>query len=137
MARKEGADEAVKEPNPTIDGRRANVNLAYLGAKNRTATLPRMFNILNNNLIFFFCFLVSYSLLARMPTYQSTAPVYPYVVLCILCKCNEISDCAYRFDFFEKEAICLFSIVFFSFSFLFLSTRLLFLFYPPLSFELK
>jgi len=44
MARKEGADEAVKEPNPTIDGRRANVNLAYLGAKNRTATLPRMFN---------------------------------------------------------------------------------------------
>ncbi len=56
MARKEGADEAVKEPNPTIDGRRANVNLAYLGAKNRTATLPRMFNILNNNLIFFFVF---------------------------------------------------------------------------------
>ncbi len=45
MAYKEGADEAVKEPNPTIDGRRANVNLAYLGAKNRTATLPRMFNL--------------------------------------------------------------------------------------------
>ncbi len=54
MARKEGADEAVKEPNPTIDGRRANVNLAYLGAKNRTATLPRMFYILNTNLIFNF-----------------------------------------------------------------------------------
>ena len=57
MARKEGADEAVKEPNPTIDGRRANVNLAYLGAKNRTATLPRMFNIIkNNNLIINFLF---------------------------------------------------------------------------------
>jgi hypothetical protein len=42
MTCKEGADEAVKEPNPTIDGRRANVNLAYLGAKSRTATLPRM-----------------------------------------------------------------------------------------------
>lgn len=40
MARKEGAEEAVKEPNPIIDGRRANVNLAYLGAKNRAAPLP-------------------------------------------------------------------------------------------------
>ncbi|CAF2578305.1 unnamed protein product [Rotaria sp. Silwood2] len=60
MARREGAEEAVKEPNPTIDGRRANVNLAYLGAKNRTPTLP--FN---------------YSLIARMPTYQSTAAAYP------------------------------------------------------------
>jgi hypothetical protein len=89
--------------------------------------------MLNNNLIFnFLRFLVSYSLLARMPTYQSTAPVYPYVVLCILCKCNEISDCAYRFDFFEKEAICLFSIVFLFFV---LSNRLLFLYYPLLSFD--
>lgn len=44
MARKESADEAVKDPNPTIDGRRANVNLAYLGAKNRTNTVPSMFN---------------------------------------------------------------------------------------------
>lgn len=78
MAIKEGADEAVKEPNPTIDGRRANVNLAYLGAKNRTATLPRMLKTLIRNLIFFSS-LVSYSLLARMPTYQSTAPAYPYV----------------------------------------------------------
>ncbi|CAF1487743.1 unnamed protein product [Rotaria magnacalcarata] len=60
MAQKEGADEAVREPNPTIDGRRANVNLAYLGAKNRTATLP--FN---------------YSVITRMPTYQSTAAAYP------------------------------------------------------------
>ena len=40
MAHKEGAEEAIKDPNPTIDGRRANVNLAYLGAKNRTAALP-------------------------------------------------------------------------------------------------
>ena len=36
MVRKEDAEEAVKDPNPTIDGRRANVNLAYMGAKNRT-----------------------------------------------------------------------------------------------------
>lgn len=42
MARKEDAEEAVKDPNPIIDGRRANVNLAYMGAKNRAATLPRM-----------------------------------------------------------------------------------------------
>lgn len=38
MATKESAQEAIKDPNPVIDGRKANVNLAYLGAKPRTAT---------------------------------------------------------------------------------------------------
>lgn len=37
MAVKEAAQEAIKDPNPVIDGRKANVNLAYLGAKPRTA----------------------------------------------------------------------------------------------------
>lgn len=37
MACKEAAQEAIKDPNPVIDGRKANVNLAYLGAKPRTA----------------------------------------------------------------------------------------------------
>lgn len=37
MSTKEGAQEAIKDPNPVIDGRKANVNLAYLGAKPRTA----------------------------------------------------------------------------------------------------
>ncbi|CAF1683653.1 unnamed protein product, partial [Adineta ricciae] len=60
MVRKEDAEEAVKDPNPTIDGRRANVNLAYMGAKNRTAALS-----------------LGYSVLARMPAYQSTATAYP------------------------------------------------------------
>jgi hypothetical protein len=59
-----GIEEAVKDPNPTIDGRRANVNLAYMGAKNRAASLP-----------------LGYSLLARMPTYQSTATAYPSNVI--------------------------------------------------------
>jgi len=43
MADKEAADRALKEPNPIIDGRKANVNLAILGAKprgNLTAQLP-------------------------------------------------------------------------------------------------
>ena len=35
MASKEAADQACKEPNPIIDGRKANVNLAILGAKPR------------------------------------------------------------------------------------------------------
>ncbi|CAF0998617.1 unnamed protein product [Adineta steineri] len=60
MVRKEDAEEAVKDGNPTIDGRRANVNLAYMGAKNRATTVP-----------------LGYSLVARMPTYQSTATAYP------------------------------------------------------------
>jgi RNA recognition motif-containing protein len=33
MVEKEAADKAIEDPNPYIDGRRANVNLAYLGAK--------------------------------------------------------------------------------------------------------
>merc|ERR1719234_1572158 len=43
MADKEAAERACKEPNPIIDGRKANVNLAILGAKprgNLTAQLP-------------------------------------------------------------------------------------------------
>ncbi|RNA44262.1 RNA-binding 24-like [Brachionus plicatilis] len=35
METKEGAEAAVLDPNPIIDGRKANVNLAYLGVKSR------------------------------------------------------------------------------------------------------
>jgi len=35
MADRASAERACKEPNPIIDGRKANVNLAILGAKPR------------------------------------------------------------------------------------------------------
>ncbi|XP_077109250.1 RNA-binding protein 38 [Ranitomeya variabilis] len=35
MADRAAADRACKDPNPIIDGRKANVNLAYIGAKPR------------------------------------------------------------------------------------------------------
>ncbi len=35
MADRPSAERACKEPNPIIDGRKANVNLAILGAKPR------------------------------------------------------------------------------------------------------
>ncbi|XP_055067576.1 RNA-binding protein 24b isoform X2 [Misgurnus anguillicaudatus] len=35
MSDRAGAERACKDPNPIIDGRKANVNLAYLGAKPR------------------------------------------------------------------------------------------------------
>ena len=35
MANKDDAARACKDPNPIIDGRKANVNLAYIGAKPR------------------------------------------------------------------------------------------------------
>ncbi|KAM9296121.1 RNA-binding protein 38 [Gastrophryne carolinensis] len=35
MSDRPAADRACKDPNPIIDGRKANVNLAYLGAKPR------------------------------------------------------------------------------------------------------
>ena len=82
MARKEDAEKAVLDPNPTIDGRRANVNLAYMGAKNRTASVPCTSSELDARAKELFFFLAdSYSLLARMPTYQSTPNAYPYVLL--------------------------------------------------------
>lgn len=37
METKEAAALAVLDPNPIIDNRRANVNLAYLGVKSRIA----------------------------------------------------------------------------------------------------
>ena len=43
MATKEGAEKACKEPNPIIDGRKANVNLAILGAKPRVNSLQGIF----------------------------------------------------------------------------------------------
>lgn len=33
MADRESAEKACSNPNPVVDGRRANVNLAYLGAR--------------------------------------------------------------------------------------------------------
>ena len=35
MADRSAAERICKDPNPIIDGRKANVNLAYLGAKPR------------------------------------------------------------------------------------------------------
>ena len=37
MLDRESAEKAVKDANPIIDGRKANVNLAYLGAKPRNS----------------------------------------------------------------------------------------------------
>ncbi len=36
METKEAAEAAIYDPNPVIDGRKANVNLAYLGVKSRS-----------------------------------------------------------------------------------------------------
>ena len=40
MCDQESAERAVKDANPVIDGRKANVNLAYLGAKPRASIPP-------------------------------------------------------------------------------------------------
>lgn len=40
MADKEAAERACATPNPVIEGRRANVNLAYLGAKPKLNGYP-------------------------------------------------------------------------------------------------
>ncbi len=40
MSTQEAASLATREANPVIDGRKANVNLAYLGAKPRVIPTP-------------------------------------------------------------------------------------------------
>lgn len=40
MGDRASAERACKEPNPIIDGRKANVNLAILGAKPRGNLTP-------------------------------------------------------------------------------------------------
>ena len=84
METKEAADAAVIDPNPIIDGRKANVNLAYLGVKSRLAT--------PSGIIFLFIFsshylvfvknsleigLIPVAIRYQLPTAQ--APTYGYV----------------------------------------------------------
>lgn len=42
MKEKEGAEKACVDPYPVIDGRKANVNLAYLGAKPKSHSHPSL-----------------------------------------------------------------------------------------------
>ena len=47
MANREAAERVCRDSNPIIDGRKANVNLAYLGAKQRGIhrTYPHLYKI--------------------------------------------------------------------------------------------
>lgn len=45
MADRAAAERACKDPNPIIDGRKANVNLAYLGAKPRIMQPGELFHL--------------------------------------------------------------------------------------------
>lgn len=50
MADRMGAERACKDPNPIIDGRKANVNLAYLGAKPRVVAGTDIINLPHSSL---------------------------------------------------------------------------------------
>jgi hypothetical protein len=67
MADRDSAERAVKEANPIIDGRKANVNLAYLGAKPRN-------NIQNG-----FTFPIRTGYPAVLPASQFGLPPHHYV----------------------------------------------------------
>lgn len=45
MGDRPAAERACKDPNPIIDGRKANVNLAVLGAKPRGNIQPGQYSI--------------------------------------------------------------------------------------------
>ena len=49
MATRDGAESACANPNPIVDGRKANVNLAYLGAKPKNHTSQPCKSTLNNS----------------------------------------------------------------------------------------
>ncbi len=52
METKEAAEAAVIDPNPIIDGRKANVNLAYLGVKSRLATPSGIIILFSHNSLY-------------------------------------------------------------------------------------
>jgi hypothetical protein len=56
MNTQEAASLATREANPVIDGRKANVNLAYLGAKPRVIPTPTGKNF-KIKIFFFFSYL--------------------------------------------------------------------------------
>lgn len=64
MSTQEAANLATKEANPVIDGRKANVNLAYLGAKPRVIPSPAGKFLLKMPRIFFN--LLKYKVLFQM-----------------------------------------------------------------------
>lgn len=68
MVNRESAERAVKDANPIIDGRKANVNLAYLGAKPRNGFLQN-----GKNLAFSFFFWNDYS-----STFNILVNIYSY-----------------------------------------------------------
>lgn len=51
MGDRASAERACKDPNPIIDGRKANVNLAILGAKPRGNITPGEFSFFNINIL--------------------------------------------------------------------------------------
>jgi len=53
MNTQEAASLATREANPVIDGRKANVNLAYLGAKPRVIPTPAGKNFKKKNFFIF------------------------------------------------------------------------------------
>lgn len=53
MADRAAADRACKDPNPIIDGRKANVNLAYLGAKPRSLQTGESLSFLSSPACFY------------------------------------------------------------------------------------
>jgi hypothetical protein len=53
MNTQEAAGLATREANPVIDGRKANVNLAYLGAKPRVIPTPAGKNLKQKKRIIF------------------------------------------------------------------------------------
>lgn len=60
MGDRASAERACKEPNPIIDGRKANVNLAILGAKPRGNLTPGKYFIIMH-LPSFVCKILSHS----------------------------------------------------------------------------
>lgn len=64
MLDRESAERAVKDANPIIDGRKANVNLAYLGAKPRNGFLnsnSKYFQICFTIFCFQNCYFIKFS----------------------------------------------------------------------------
>lgn len=71
MSDKSAAERACKDPNPVIDGRKANVNLAYIGAK------PRVMQATGKYSLFILVKLILIPQISRLKIKLQCTDVYP------------------------------------------------------------
>ncbi|KAF3817433.1 hypothetical protein GH733_012724 [Mirounga leonina] len=83
MADRAAAERACKDPNPNIDGRKANVNLAYLGAKPRSLQTGERARVFLPRLVLIAIFSVGIRGVETAPPAPALPQEWPSAIMCL------------------------------------------------------